>query len=163
MTIIPGFFGFLFLALSWSVGAVFAFSIGVAFFTVFAFFALLGFFGSLFLFFFLGFLKGFDQFLKPTKALDLFQFFRRQRFLKLSPQPLIRNHRFQHAVQVIQALEIGSKRPIKFVVVLLVFAKTGPRQQIKVVDVGVYQTLLERLKQIHQLPQGARDLVFSQR
>ena len=77
-------------------------------------------------------------------------------------QPLIWNQRFQHAVQVFQTFEISGKCPIKLIEILLVFNQAGSAEKIKIIDIGIDEPLFQSFQQIHQLPQGYRNVVLPQ-
>ena len=65
-------------------------------------------------------------------------------------------------MQILEPLEIGAEGPVELVVVLLVLDKAGARQEIEVVQVGVDDAVFESGDEVHEFPDGDRDLVFAE-
>ena len=84
LTIVPGLFGLLLFTFGRTVWSIFALTVSIALFAVLTFLAFLRLLSGFLFFLFFGFLKGLYEFFKSTKAFDLLELFRRQRFLELA-------------------------------------------------------------------------------
>ncbi|MNH30860.1 hypothetical protein D3C79_911760 [compost metagenome] len=61
-------------------------------------------------------------------------------------------------VEVLQAFEVGRKRPVELVEMALVLDQDGPRQVVELVHVGKGHALLEGIEQVEQFAHRNRHL-----
>ena len=65
-------------------------------------------------------------------------------------------------MEIVQALKVGTKGAIKLVVVFLVLDQSRSTEQVKIVQIGVYQLAFQAHQQVQQFADGDRDFVLTQ-
>src|SRR5690554_4603878 len=101
-------------------------------------------------------LERLDQLLQPAQRFDLGLLLRRELFLELAAQPVVRYQRFNGGIETLQAIEPGSEGAIKTVEVALILYHHGTRHLIERFHVGKYHAALDHRMQIEQLAQRHR-------
>jgi len=99
-----------------------------------------------------------DQLVQPAQGLQLGAVFGAQRAFEFLAQPVFGDQRLKVLVEVLQAIEIGAKRPVELVEVTLVLHQNRSRQVIKLVHVGEGHPVFQGIDQVQQFTHRNRHL-----
>src|SRR5690606_28239626 len=101
-------------------------------------------------------LELFHQAIKASQTFDCSPFFICEKRIKMSAQPVVRNHVQQQIVQNIKLPEITRKCPVKSIKIFFILDHAKPGQQVKLIQICKRKTFLQTFKQRKQLYRADR-------